>query len=474
MFEVDVAARALSPFVQLVGAARMESIARQAEAMRSVIGHHAVWNINSTAAGGGVAEILRSLLRYSRGLGVDTRWLVIEGPPEFFVVTKRLHNALHDAPGDGSPLGPEQREIYERVLAENLTEIERVVRPGDAVVCHDPQTAGLMPRLPKLGLRAAWRCHIGHEGPGTYVDEGWAFLRKYLNDVPLAVFSRAAYAPSWMPHGRTVTMPPNIDPFSTKNQWIPDVAIRGILDEVGLVNAGTDRGSAVFVTDDGTTRRITRRAKIIRLGDPPSWRAPLVVQVSRWDRMKDHIGVLVGFERLLAQPVDHGAELVLAGPSVRGVADDPEGPEVLRDVEHAWAQLPEKVRSRVHLAELPMDDADENAAMVNALQRHAAIVVQKSLREGFGLTVTEAMWKRRPIVASAVGGIKDQIRDEIEGLLVCDPTDPDETAKALRRVLGSPELARRMGEAAYCRVCERYLSISALERWARLLQILYS
>ena len=121
-----------------------------------------------------------------------------------------------------------------------------------------------------------------------------------------------------------------------------------------------------------------------------------------------------------------------------------------------------------------MTDSDENAAMVNALQRHAAIIVQKSLREGFGLTVTEAMWKRRPVVASAVGGIKDQIRDGIEGMLVCEPTNPDETADDLKTVLDSAELAQRMGDAAYTRVCQRYLSVSALERWSRLLQILYS
>ena len=189
--------------------------------------------------------------------------------------------------------------------------------------------------------------------------------------------------------------------------------------------------------------------------------------------MKDHIGVLAGFARLLEHPEDFGVELVLAGPAHGGVADDPEGPEVLLEVEDAWRALPERVRGRAHLAQLPMADADENAAMVNALQRHAAVVVQKSLREGFGLTVTEAMWKRRPIVASAVGGIQDRIRDGIEGLLVRDPTDADETARALRRVFESPELGVRMGNAAYERVRKEYLSISSLERWGWLMQLLY-
>ncbi|MBX3203742.1 MAG: glycosyltransferase [Labilithrix sp.] len=474
MFQVEVPARALSPFVDLVGAERVEAVAREADATRAAVGPHTVWNVNSTAAGGGVAEIIRSLLRYSRGLGVEVRWLVIEGPPEFFAITKRLHNALHDNAGDGSPLGPEQAALYERVLADNFAEIERLVRPGDAVICHDPQTAGLIPHLRRLGERVVWRCHIGHEGPGIEADKGWAFLRQYLADVPIAVFTRSAFVPSWFPRAHAVTLPPNIDPFSVKNQWMPELSTRAVLAAVGLVEAGGDACCSVYVREDGATEEVVRRAEVIRLGGPPPWSAPLVVQISRWDRMKDHAGVLAGFARLLEQPPDFGVELVLAGPSHGGVADDPEGPEVLCEVERAWRALPERVRRRVHIAQLPMTDPDENAAIVNALQRHAAVIVQKSLREGFGLTVTEAMWKRRPIVASAVGGIQDQIRDGVEGLLVRDPTDPGETADAIRRILASPDVGARMGDAAYERVRERYLSISALERWGALVQLLYA
>lgn len=468
-----MSARALSPFVELVGAERVEAITRQAERIRAALGAHTVWNVNSTAAGGGVAEILRSLLRYSRGLGVEVRWLVIEGPPEFFTITKRLHNALHDNPGDGSPLGPAQAALYERVLEENFAQLVERVQPGDAVVCHDPQTAGLIPHLRRRGVRVIWRCHIGHEGPGQDADVGWAFLRKYLIDVPVAVFSRAAYAPSWLPVAHAVTVPPNIDPFSVKNEWLSQISVQAILARIGLVEP-SGACCSVYVGEDGTPREVLRCADVIRMGGPPKWNTPLVVQISRWDRMKDHVGVLQGFARMLEGPGDPGAELVLAGPEARGVADDPEAPEVLLEVELAWRSLPEAVRRRVHLVQLPMDDTDENAAMVNALQRHAAVIVQKSLREGFGLTVTEAMWKRRPIVASAVGGIQDQIRDGIEGVLVHDPTKPDETARALRRVFDSPEVSKKLGDAAYARVCERYLSISALERWGQLVQLLYT
>jgi trehalose synthase len=473
VFQVDVAARALSPFLELVGPARIESITRDAELTRRALGEHTVWNINSTAAGGGVAEILRSLLKYARGLGVDVHWLVIEGPPEFFTLTKRLHNALHGHRGDGSPLGPAEAALYERVLEDNFAELEPLLRPGDAVICHDPQTAGLVPRLRRRGANVIWRCHVGHDGGGPEIDAAWRFLRPYLADVPIAVFSRSEYAPSWLPDARAVTVPPNIDPFSVKNQWIPRCSVRSILRTIGVIEPTEETCHPVYVAEDGSARSITRPADIVRAGDAPNARVPLVVQVSRWDRMKDHAGVLSAFAQLARDAPHLEAQLILAGPSAGRIADDPEGPAVFREVEAAFEAQPVSIRRRVQLVQLPMADTDENAAMVNALQRHATVIVQKSLREGFGLTVTEAMWKSRPIVASAVGGLTDQIRDGVEGLLVRDPTYVKETASAIARILESPALRRRLGTCAHERACTKYLSIGSLERWGRLLRMLY-
>jgi trehalose synthase len=186
--------------------------------------------------------------------------------------------------------------------------------------------------------------------------------------------------------------------------------------------------------------------------------------------MKDPIGVLGGFARLIESEPPCGAALVLAGPNVTAVADDPEGAKVFGELQQAWLALPTAFRRSVHLAMLPMEDDEENAAIVNALQRHAAVIVQKSLQEGFGLTVTEAMWKRRPVIASAVGGIQDQIRDGIEGLLVHDPRDLGQFAALLRRVLTDTELAQRLGDAAYKRVRDEYLSTTSLERWAEVVR----
>jgi trehalose synthase len=198
------------------------------------------------------------------------------------------------------------------------------------------------------------------------------------------------------------------------------------------------------------------------------------VQVSRWDRLKDMAGVMEGFVRAAADNGLGGAHLVLAGPEVSGVSDDPEGAEVLAECQDRWERLPKSVRRRVHLSSIPMDDADENALIVNALQRHAAVVVQKSLVEGFGLTVTEAMWKARPVVASRLGGIQDQITDDRDGLLVDDPYDLDELAGVLRRPLEDVGLATRLGEAARARVLSEYLGDRHLEQYVDLFSSLVS
>jgi trehalose synthase len=471
VFEVHVPARSVIPFAELLGNERIRALEGEARALRGVLGRRTVWNVNTASSGGGVAEMLRSFLRYARGLDIDVRWLVLEGPADFFRITKRVHNALHGSRGDGTALGAEQAAVYQRVTGENAVTLDAFARPGDIVVCHDPQTAGLVPHLLARGVRVVWRCHIGQDRHDEEVDRGWSFLRPYLEAVPAAVFSRAAYAPAWLHGKRTIVLPPTIDPFSAKNRPMDGATVRAILVQAGLVEGPPGEAAAVFVRDDGSTSRLALEADVVRLGRPPSWDAPLVVQVSRWDAMKDPIGVLQGFARYIEPEAPRAAELVLAGPNVNAVADDPEGAKVFGQLQEAWLALPVASRRAVHLAMLPMLDEEENAALVNALQRHAAVIVQKSLQEGFGLTVTEAMWKRRPVVASAVGGIQDQIRDGVDGLLVEHPSDLGEFAACLRRVLCDDALAQRLGEAGYRRVRDHYLSVSALEHWARLVRL---
>jgi trehalose synthase len=466
---VEFSPLGLDIFEPLLGRERVREAAEVAARMRERFAGRVFWNVNTTAVGGGVAEMLQSLLRYARGAGIDTRWLVMTGNPEFFQLTKRLHHALHGSLGDGSPLGETERAIYEAASAEYAQEIGACIQPRDLVLLHDPQTAGLAPHLLAAGATVIWRCHIGHDQPSPEVEKAWRFLAPYLRDVPSFVFSRDAYVPAFLDHGRTTVIQPSIDAFAAKNRDLDPAVIQTVLVHTGLVEGPPpDPPQHAFVRSDGSPGRVERRADVVRLGRAPTWQTPLVVQISRWDPLKDMAGVMQGFARLCDGDAPADAHLVLAGPNVSGVSDDPEGGAVLDSVVDEWRGLPHSVRNRVHLACLPTADVEENAILVNALQRHAAVVVQKSLHEGFGLTVTEAMWKGRPVVASAVGGIQDQIEDGVSGILLKDPTDLVGFAEALRSLLDAPERAARIGAAAKERVREHFLGVRHLLEYARL------
>jgi trehalose synthase len=470
MQEIAIAAQSIDRYAPIVGEKALELARQIGVRIRKRIEGRVIWNINSTAHGGGVVELLRALLPYARGMDIDARWLVIEGTPEFFRVTKRLHNALHGDRGDGSALDDEARSIYERVLHENMKEILALVRPGDIVLLHDPQTAGLAPELIRAGAVVIWRCHIGADEITEEANRGWDFLAPYLRDIPALIFSRPQYVPACCNHERSVIIPPSIDPFSPKNQEMDEDTVRAILVHTGLVEAPIGPGQPVFHREDGSPGRVDRQADIVRLGRPADWQKPLIVQVSRWDSLKDPIGVMEGFALLLDETAANQAELLLAGPNVRAIPDDPEGASVLDTVIEKWRQLPHAHRRRIHLACLPMADDEENAAIVNALQRHAAIVVQKSLREGFGLTVTEAMWKARPIVASAVGGIQEQIEDGVQGLLLNDPRDLIGFGHLLHRLLSNQSLAEELGRNAAEKARRGFLGVRQLIQHAELLE----
>jgi trehalose synthase len=429
------------------------------------------WNIHTTSAGGGGAEMLRSLLPYARGLGIDARWVVVGANPRFFNITKRLHHALHGACGDGSPLSEPERRTYEQTLAANLPELLALVHRDDIVLVHDPQSAGLVPALIQHGAKVLWRCHVGTDTFNEQTDLGWDFIARYLRGAVATVFSRKTYVPKYLDADRARVIAPSIDPFSAKNQDLDDATVRSIIAAAGLVGASRPGDApAAFIRDDGSTGHIERRADVVREGPAPGWDTPLVVQVSRWDPLKDPVGVLRGFVSLLHGPDPVDAHLMLIGPDVTSVTDDPEGRVVLDNVICVWKSLPADDRRRIHLASLPAVDREENAAIVNAIQRHATVIVQKSLQEGFGLTVTEAMWKARPIVASAVGGIQEQIVDGSQGLLIADPTDLPAYANALRRLLRDPELATRLGKQAKERARSLFLSGRHLIQYAQLLE----
>ncbi len=464
--EVDVQALDAARLESLIGAERMARYERAADAAQAALAGHSVLNVSSTSSGGGVAEMLQTLLAYVRGAGIDARWLVIRGDEHFFEITKRIHNGIYGTPGDDGALGEQERAHYERVLRRNGEELLAILRQGDVVLIHDPQPAGLTEAVRSAGARVVWRCHIGREEPNHWTERAWEFLRPYIQDADDFVFSRASFAPAWVDPARTHVIPPSIDPFSAKNEPMSRRNVLLALGYVGLLDGDGDPPAVPFTRRDGSPGRINRHVDILQSGPAPPADAPLVVQVSRWDTLKDMAGVMEGF----AHHVDAGlgAHLTLMGPAVKGIVDDPEAAMVYDECVERWRALPHAIRGRVHLACAPVADPDELAAITNALQRHAAVVTQKSLAEGFGLTVTEAMWKSRPIVASAVGGIVDQIEDGKQGLLIEDPSDLASFGAAIERLLRDAPLARKLGAAARARAAAEFLGDRHLDQYAQL------
>jgi trehalose synthase len=466
---VQIPPQPLERFEPLLGAERFARFERVAERARDEFSGLAIWHVSSTARGGGVAEILHALLPYVRGAGIDTRWVVVREGEEFFTVTKRLHNNLHGDPGDGGELGEAERRVYEAVLASSAAHLGRLLQPGDVVYLHDPQTAGLVPAMKELGARVIWRCHIGLDEPDGLARRAWDFLRPYVEPADAYVFSRAEYAWEVLDRGKVWLFPPAIDPFSAKNQELDPDTVEAILRTLGLRD-GPPETAAVFVRGDGTPDRVERPAELLQEEPLPAG-AKLVAQVSRWDRLKDPRGLLECFERHLPDPAVH---LALVAPATGAVADDPEGAAVFGDVAESWRRMPDEARRRAHLVSLPMFDLDENGAMVNAFQRRADVLVQKSLAEGFGLTVAEGMWKAKAMVGSRVGGIQDQIVDGESGLLVDDPRDLAAFGRAIRSLLDDSELAARLGAAARERVTDRFLGIGRLNEYVELIGSLTS
>jgi len=460
--EVELGVSSIEQFRGLIGPAVWSELSLAMSSLREAIRGRVLWNLNSTARGGGVAEMLASLIPYERDAGVDERWGVIQGSPEFFQTTKKIHSLLHGVePGDGL-LDDGDRRCYEEATALNAAALEEIVHEGDVAILHDPQTAGLVPRLARRGITVIWRAHIGVDEPNAAVRNAWDFLRPCVEQATLCLFTREAYVWEGLDPQRVRILAPCIDPFATKNQDLPGDSMDAILRAGGIIQ-GAD-GQAVFVRQDGTRAPITRTADVGGITLPSD--ARIVTQVSRWDRLKDPVGVMEAFARHVAPRTD--AFLVLAGPAATSVKDDPEQPEVLRELSTKRDQMPRAVRDRIVIAQLPMEDTEENAAIVNALQRRSNVVVQKSLAEGFGLTVAEAMWKGRPVVASRVGGIEDQIEDSRNGLLVDDPRDLEGFGRAVVRLLEDGRLAERLGAAARRTVISRFITPCHLIAQARL------
>lgn len=365
-----------------------------------------IQHINSTSVGGGVAEILNRMVPLHKELGVDTRWDLIKGGEQFFEVTKKFHNALH---GRREEINQSDFDVFLQTSQKNIEEVNIY---GDIIFVHDPQPISLIKK--RTDNKWIWRCHIDVSNPNQKV---WKFLQDFIVNYDSAVFSAPAFSQK-LPI-RQFLISPSIDPLSDKNKELPQETINSVLEKYGIIE---DK--------------------------------PIITQISRFDRLKDPVGVIEAYQQV-KKYID--CQLILAGGTA---ADDPEGIRVLEEVKEK-----SKKDSDIHVLLLLHNDIE-----VNALQRASAVIIQKSIKEGFGLTVTEALWKTKPVVASNVGGIPLQIKHRYSGLL-CHSVEG--AAFAIKQLLNSTDYARQLGENGREHIRNNFLITRHLRDYMLLFLSLY-
>ena len=392
----------IEEYIPLVGQSTIDDLRLLGESLKGKV----IQNINSTPVGGGVAEILNRMVPMLRELGVDTKWDVIKGGEQFFEVTKKFHNALH---GKAEEITQRDFEIFMETSQENIKNVNTY---GDIVFIHDPQPIALINK--KTVNKWLWRCHVDVSNPNERV---WGFLMDFIVRYDSAVFSAPAFSRK-LPI-RQFLISPSIDPLSDKNKELPQETIDSVLRKYNI-----------------------KKDK------------PIITQISRFDRLKDPIGVI---EAYLQVKKYINCQLILAGGTAE---DDPEGLEVLEEVK-------EKAKNDrdIHILLLPHNDIE-----VNALQRASDVIIQKSIREGFGLTVAEALWKAKPVVASNVGGIPLQIKHKYSGLL-CHSIEG--ATFGIKQFLNSPEYARKLGENGREHIRNNFLLTRHLRDYILLFLSLY-
>ncbi|MBI4665301.1 MAG: glycosyltransferase [Nitrospinae bacterium] len=395
----------LESYVPVVGEDvinQLRQLARQLKGLKVV-------HVNSTRSGGGVAEILNILVPLMRNLEIDASWEVISGPSDFFDCTKAIHNALQ---GGQAPIAERLWKVYDSTTRENAERLRQVLEDADVVFIHDPQPAGLLKMTPGRKGKWIWRCHIDLSFPYRPV---WKRLREHVEGYDASIFSLAAFAQT-LPHPQYL-IPPSIDPLGDKNMELTVAELIAVYQRFGI--------------------------------DPER---PLITQVSRFDRFKDPVGVIYAYK--MAKKFTPNLQLALAGG---GASDDPEGEIVLNEVRAAAED-----DDSIHVLALPPDEH----RVINALQRISDIVLQKSTKEGFGLTVTEALWKSKPVIGGNTGGIRLQLVNYHTGFLV---DSPEGAALRIRYLMGDRRKMEEMGRKGKEFVRENFLITRHLREYLTLM-----
>ncbi len=434
-----------------------------------------IWMINSTSIGGGVAEMLPSQMRILRELGLKIEWLVIEaGDSDFFEITKRIHNAIHGS-GDGE-FTEKDRSVYEEVNRRNLEKALSFIKDGDVVVIHDPQPMPLASEIRMhREVKMIWRCHIGLESENQATRAVWKFLSAYTDSYDQFVFSLPGYVPDFL-SDRSTIITPAIDPLSHKNRMLQIHKCIGILHQSGIIN---DREPVLYPFYKHRVRRVKPDGsfgEVNHAGKFDLVYRPVVTQISRWDRLKGFKELMNAFIHMKRENEirDHDtlayrrikkARLVLGGPDPDFVSDDPEGEEVLNELIQAYSGIPENLQDDIGIFLLPLDNPKENALIVNALQYSSSIIVQNSIQEGFGLTATEAMWKKTPVLVSGAAGLEHQVINNATGKVNQDPTDIVSLAESLDLMLNDPKERDKWAYNGQVRVIEKFTLFTQLGDW---------
>jgi trehalose synthase len=437
-----------------------------------------IWMINSTAQGGGVAEMMPRMISFLRQLGLNAEWVVASSEQkEFFSLTKKIHNLIHGVPQDR--ITEEEIRIYEKENENNALEFLQLAKPDDIIVIHDPQPLPMALYLNnKIELHFIWRCHIGLDKHTDITSTAWKFLQHYITQFQTSIFSATEYIPFFLT-GNAIVIPPGIDPLDHKNRDMPLPKLVGVLCNSNLVSQIHPVLSPPFTDParklqyDGSFQSPLLPNEIGILF------RPLIVQISRWDRLKGFLPLMKGFIELKNNKKKYYrndrhsrkielANLILAGPDPNFVNDDPEGNESLNELIDFYKSIPNEIKKDIAILKLPMTSRKYNELIVNSLQRAASIVVQNSIREGFGLTVTEAMWKAKNVIGSSACGIREQIRDKIDGELINDPLDVLEIADTLNLSLKNEKNGEVHGYNAQKRVIEHFLIFTQVRKWLRL------
>lgn len=452
----------------------IDGIEKQASRLKKKVKGRRIWMLNSTASGGGVAEMMPTMINLFRDLQVPVSWIVMKPEdPAFFLLTKKIHHLLHGRDEGGVGISKQEKTLY-RLDSERIAgDLENIVDERDLLIVHDPQPLGAGAVLSERRSRQCllWRCHIGTEFKNKLTRVVWQFLGPYLKHYRRCFFTHPDYIPASLKK-KSATLYPAIDPLSPKNMWLSSEEQVEILRMAGLY----------------TKRRRGFKKKVLQLTPEGGFKLPegfhpllmpIILQISRWDHLKGFIPLMKGFlymkrkakhshyrglkeitRRMIKESV-----LVLAGPEVGAVADDPEPELVLEEIKRFYKTLTPREQRQIFIFLLPMTNKRENALIVNALQRSAEVIVQNSIREGFGLTVTEALWKEVPVIATNVGGIRLQVQDNSTGLIVNDPHNARELGERLLYLLTHKRERMRLARRGWLHAEEHYLMPALIKRY---------